>query len=598
MCLVNLPTGINRLVAVDTEGSGLFVDDGARVSAISIAYRNDDGVLVADAWPFDQGQLDKPGLGTPSLFETNENLGWVEWTELLDWLSRQRLIMHHAKYDCTMLNAGHRTFGYGYDLLQRVWWDTQIGQWVIEPQFSSALKPTMARLFDDANDEAEALKAYFGDDDDDDKRYDLVPWSILKPYSKDDAEKTYRLFEWQMKMLDELPWLREQCDSELRVSAVLTKMGYRGIGWNVEQARIQSARAKSAMMHIQHTLPFRPPTDLGASRYFYDKDRGRGRVHCTTPTGRKSVAECCVRQLITDGVKGAQEFATLQKLKHTVSNYYDGWTNATGSDGRLRTSFRQAGTISMRFSVERVNLQAIPQDHKLELLEGLVTPRGLFVAREGYELWEFDFSQAEMRIGAEIAGCTSWLKMFERDEDLHANTSMKIFGDAEYAHRQIGKRGNFALLYGVGWQTFQVDLEKQTGIWLSDLDAQNFVDEWRALYPEFPKANRRSENVLNRDGYVLLVDGRRRYFRPYEDTYKAFNSQVQGGLAQTMKRWMVDLDAQGVEILLQIHDSLVCEIPIEHRDAWIEMIEDRGNRLASKMFGVKMKVESKQWGRT
>ncbi len=45
---------VDTAVAVDTETSGLFVDDGATLSVVSVAYL-EDGKIQSHAFPFDQG---------------------------------------------------------------------------------------------------------------------------------------------------------------------------------------------------------------------------------------------------------------------------------------------------------------------------------------------------------------------------------------------------------------------------------------------------------------------------------------------------------------------------------------------------------------
>ena len=83
--MIELPPVRGLNVAVDTEASGLHVDDGARVSVVSAAWRMDDGELHSHAWPFDQGTNGKPGR-TGDLFEQDINCSTGEWMLLVQWL--------------------------------------------------------------------------------------------------------------------------------------------------------------------------------------------------------------------------------------------------------------------------------------------------------------------------------------------------------------------------------------------------------------------------------------------------------------------------------------------------------------------------------
>jgi DNA polymerase-1 len=561
------------------------VDDGARVSVVSVAYPM-PGRIESTAFPFDQGTSDKPGV-QGDLFDVNVNMAQDAWGELMEWLQTRDLIFHNAYFDLQIINRGHRTFGHGVDLLP------QIAQWVLDPQHSTSLKPTSARLWgEDERAEQAALQPILKSNG---NRFDLLPWELIKPYAAKDAELTLRLYRHQLLVLEEDNYqLEEELDREFAVTSVLTKMGYRGIGYDVEQSKIEAARATQALMTLQQALPFKSTT-AGARKYFFGT---LGALpHCSTEKSGPSVAECCIRSLIAQHVPHAREYADYSKYLHAIGKYYTGYAEATGEDGRLRTDFRQAGTTTMRFTSSRVNLQAIPHDYKLERLEGIATPRSLFKPADGHQLWEFDLAQAECRAAAVVADCQPWLSMFrsEHPRDLHGETAMQLFGDITHEHRQIAKRANFSLIYGVGPTTFRKDTEKTSGVQLSEADAIAIVKDWRKLYPEFGRAGRKYERVAKAQTYVTLLGGRRRYFTPYDELHKAFNAVIQGSIAQFVKRWMVEVEYRFGGVVLQIHDSVVVEIPTDKVGRWTNDITDLGSELATEFFDVPMLAEAKQW---
>jgi DNA polymerase-1 len=352
------------------------------------------------------------------------------------------------------------------------------------------------------------------------------------------------------------------------------------------------------LMTLQQALPFKP-TPAGARKYFFSVQGAL--PHCLTEKSGPSVSECCIRSLISQHTPYAQEFADLQKVSHAISTWFTGYAEMTGEDGRLRTDFRQAGTTTMRFTSSRVNLQAIPHDYKLERLEGIATPRSLFKPAEGHELWEFDLAQVECRAAAVVADCQTWLSMFRSEEprDLHSETALQLFGDVSYEHRQIAKRANFSLIYGVGGATFRKDLEKTSGVKLSEMEANALVKDWRALYPEFGRAGRKYENIAKRQQYVTLIGGRRRYFAPYDELHKAFNAVIQGSVAQFVKRWMVEAEMSFGGVVLQIHDSIVMEVCVgiggHALRQTVDSMEKMGGAMATEFFYVPMIAESKQW---
>src|SRR5687767_12398188 len=138
--LSELPDGWS--VAVDTETSGLFLDDGARLSIVSYAYRDpDDNRLISNALPFDQGVLELP-LGSKDIparhvkrlakweeryqVEVAPNLLPAEYDRLIEVLSHLNLIYQNAKFDMHHLRAGLRGYegGWHIDLEPAFGWDT------------------------------------------------------------------------------------------------------------------------------------------------------------------------------------------------------------------------------------------------------------------------------------------------------------------------------------------------------------------------------------------------------------------------------------------------------------------------------------------
>src|SRR4249920_105014 len=213
-------------IAVDTETSGLFIDGDpgkaprARVSVVSASWRDPHtGQIVDQVWPFDQGWLEgKPGrcgwsprTGRPGFwplgpmpswrgdtyFDTGEwNLPINDLPDLLHWLSHHPLVMHHAKFDCHILAAGHRLdASTGFDLSRSVIWDTQHGSGLIWPLSSSSLKPTAKRLW--GEEEGDAQLAIQAELKRQGKgltwRYDLLTWACLRPYAARDSNQTLRL---------------------------------------------------------------------------------------------------------------------------------------------------------------------------------------------------------------------------------------------------------------------------------------------------------------------------------------------------------------------------------------------------------------------
>jgi len=114
------------------------------------------------------------------------------------------------------------------------------------------------------------------------------------------------------------------------------------------------------------------------------------------------------------------EYKQLTKIKST---YVDGLVNVIDSKtGRIHSNFKQTATATGRLSSAEPNLQNIPV--KLEVGKLI---RKMFVAKDGYEFIDADYSQIELRLLAHMSNDDVMLDAFNNNEDVHTSTAMKIF---------------------------------------------------------------------------------------------------------------------------------------------------------------------------
>lgn len=680
-------------VAFDTETSGLYVDDGARVSTVSVAWVDYEGEwldfanekkemtwsieefapgeyapIVSAAWPFDQGVVGKPeDTGQYTLWADAENLDREEWFVLAKWLyevgggdrfvypderleAEQGLICHNALFDVLMMDAGCRRWpDLGINLLEQIAWDTQNVSHLLWPLMedprtgrpTTSLKPTSRVQFGvEVGDESDKVQKYLKKKKLPAGRWDLMPWDIVGPYADQDARLTimkYLRQRWEIDNGVRGQWFGsvgttyDRVHRRLATMKVLTRMEMRGLPYDEVESRLAADLCIERAKKIGDALPFNPDSEE-AKKYYFDHGVTTRGVDCLdlpayelTEKGNPSLTAEVLERMVADRVPFARELAEYNKATNAASMWYNGYADRMGADGRLRTRFRQNGTTSTRFSVERVNLQAIPQDYRLSshaILEGIPTPRQLIKSAidkmPGWTGWELDLAQAELRVAALFAGCDKMLQMIENGDDLHSYTTQELFSISEdhpdwFKMRQVGKRGNFSLGFGSGGDTFGKMIRKETGIDLMGGMADQIVRDWNALYPEFGRAiDRHSAVVAKRqrkygEGWIDLQNGERRWFHKFEDTHKAFNQRVQGNLAQFGIDWMLwsdeflrqqDLDRFNAGLILTIHDSQVLLLPdSEDGERMAKRCADAGVALWSEWFpGVSGGVDIKRFG--
>lgn len=582
-----------QIVAVDTETSGLHFDppEEARVFITSIAWR-EDGILKSWVRPTE-------GMGKPT------------WDRMLAALSRCRIVMHNAKFDMHMLREGSVEGWKGIDLSPAVFWDTMIAQRVLDPTESAGLKESAERLGLTGGNEADFAAAVQEWRKQHKHRktdpWVRIPWDIIGPYAGQDARLTLLLAENQWARIEEgEKWAQPLIERELELLQVLYMMETRGIGFNKEACVEAAATMAKELQTAKAALPFEPTLPKAKAYFFGKPPVGLGVIpyKTTEKTGAAGLDEEVIGRLVADGVPNGKAYQRYRVLESALSKWYEAWPRMVGRDHRIRTVHSQTNVRSGRLSVSRVQLQAIPHDR--EIPKGVATIRSFLIPRAGYKLWELDLSNAEVRVAAAISKCKAMIEFFMDESngpkyDIHGQTCRRMFGkepnDPEWSkYRDIAKRVTFGTIYGGGARALREAVAKYAGVDLGPGEAESLIADYRNLYPEFYRTARRAEGLAMRRGWIRLISGRQRWFMEDEGFHKAFNAVIQGGVAEVMKDWMIEIESRLPTILLlQIHDSLVLEVPEDDPYDLPHEVARMGEEIFSRTFRFPFKVETKPW---
>lgn len=256
----------------------------------------------------------------------------------------------------------------------------------------------------------------------------------------------------------------------------------------------------------------------------------------------------------------------LYKLKSTYIGNLPKYINKI--DKKVHTSFSQISTSTGRLSSFEPNLQNIPassSDYAQKL-------RGAFKPEEGHVFISADYSQIELRVLAYLSKDKNLEKSFTSDLDIHAITAAKIFEveleNVTHEQRQVGKRINFSILYGLTPYGLSKDLN------ISFSDAKNYIEKYFNQYPEVKNWMEKVVEQTKEKGFVETVWGRRRYISGIYDKNKtvyefakraAINTVAQGTASEIMKHGMIKIQKEllDAKIILQIHDELLISAPKE-----------------------------------
>ncbi|HUP26947.1 MAG TPA: DNA polymerase [Chloroflexia bacterium] len=265
------------------------------------------------------------------------------------------------------------------------------------------------------------------------------------------------------------------------------------------------------------------------------------------------------------------EYRGLEKTLSAFGENVLGLINAKTK--RIHPDFNQYGADTGRFSCTRPNVQQIPATSDF---------RKCFVAAPGYKLVTCDYSQAELRILAELSGDPAFVDAFRSGADLHTLTASQMFGvpvdQVQKPQRSAAKAINFGLAYGMG----PGGLAPRLGVSLDE--AKELISKYFKAYPGVQKWLDKAAKDAVRTGYSATTIGRKRYYnlpdenlkRVSEDDYRkqiaaierqGKNSPIQGGNADMTKLALIYIrdalkgwDARTVNT---VHDEIVVEARID-----------------------------------
>ena len=300
---------------------------------------------------------------------------------------------------------------------------------------------------------------------------------------------------------------------------------------------------------------------------------------------------------IIDCISAYREYT---KLKST---YVDALPNQADEENRVHTSFNLTVAQTGRLSSTDPNLQNIPVRSELGK-----TIRTAFVADEGCVFVSADYSQFELRLAAVMAKDSDMIEVFNNGEDIHVRTASEIYGialeDVTNEQRSAAKTINFGILYGMSPH----GLAAATG--MSYEEAKDFIDRYfstRKPLVDYIESLREKAKVK---GNVETLYGR---IRPTPDVNaqnyivreaalrQAVNMPIQGTEADIMKLAMKKVETllpNDCYQLLQIHDSILVECPIDKKEAVEAILKDAMEQIAPNL-GIKLLVDvhsGNNWG--
>jgi DNA polymerase-1 len=174
-----------------------------------------------------------------------------------------------------------------------------------------------------------------------------------------------------------------------------------------------------------------------------------------------------------------------------------------------------------------------------------------------------------------LSGDQKLLEIFRKGEDVHTAVASEVFGvpldKVDKEMRRKAKVINFGIMYGMGVSVLKVNLGTDRK------EAQKFYDDYFAKFSGLASYLDAVKQDAVISGYTETLFGRRRYFEGIKSKIPfikamnermAINAPIQGTEADIIKLAMIKVEEylttsalSSINLLLQVHDELVFEIP-------------------------------------
>jgi len=419
------------------------------------------------------------------------------------------------------------------------------------------------------------------------KTFDYVPLDKACDYAAEDADITLRLHQLLKPRLLAEHMVTVYETIERPLIPVLTALERKGVLVDPAALRALSrdfAQRMGAMEDEIYTLAGET-FNIGSPKQLGDILFGKFGMPggSKTKTGAYKTDQSVLEDLAAAGhdlPARVLDWRQLAKLKNTYTDTLIEQINP--ETGRIHTSYAMAGAQTGRLASTDPNLQNIP----VRTEEGRKI-RQAFTARDGCKLVSLDYSQIELRIVAHMAKIDALIEAFHEGADIHALTASQVFDipmeGMDPMVRRKAKAINFGIIYGIS----PFGLARQLGV--EQREARDYIDAYFEKYPGIKDYMEAMRAECRKTGRVETLYGRRIHLpginekNPMRRNYaerQAINAPIQGTAADIIKRAMIRvpgaLEAKKLEadMLLQVHDELLFEVPDEQIDDTIAAVKD------------------------
>lgn len=299
--------------------------------------------------------------------------------------------------------------------------------------------------------------------------------------------------------------------------------------------------------------------------------------------GQKPIKDPKTRQPTTNSA-ALQQLAEREPLLRPLYDHIDDlrslyvflrtFVNAQeDQDGRCRCSYNISGAETYRFSSGKnafgsgLNLQNIPKGGKLRCSDmPLPNVRKLYLPDPGMEFFDIDLSAADLRIVVWESDCREMKQMLRAGLDPYTEIAKEFYHDSTINKKDPRRQTFKSVAHGTNYLGTAKGLATRLGLSIHELEK---TQKW--YFGKFPEIKKWQDHLIAQvttRRFVSNVFGYKFFFMDrIEGT--VFNQAVawipQSTVARVINSGYMNLHKNHpeIEVLLQVHDSLGGQYPID-----------------------------------
>ncbi len=426
-------------------------------------------------------------------------------------------------------------------------------------------------------------------------------------YAVEDVVITYRLFEHFDKELKKNAKLNEVAQKiDFPLIEVLAAMEQRGVCIDIKHLHVLEKDLEKEITELRQKIQGFAKDEININspaqlqKLLFDELKLNQAGIRSTSSGGFSTAAGELEKL-----QGAHPIVDLilryRELTKLQSTYVKTLPLLVDATGRVHTEFSQTTAATGRLASNNPNLQNIPI--RTEMGNKI---REAFSAPIGYTFVSLDYSQIELRLIAHLSGDKKLKQAFIDGRDIHDEVAKTMNVD-----RRAAKAINFGIVYGLS--AFGLS----QGLKIPQQQAKEYIDRYFATYPQLKQYLDDTKKEVKDKGYVETLYGRMREIPEIHASNAivraaaermAINMPAQGTEADIIKLAMIEVqnwlmkeyDHQEKRpyLLLQVHDSLLLEVPNDLVDSTAKKVKEIMENVCKVSVPLNVDISiGHNWGR-